>query len=111
MSSRKPYKAPHTIDLMSIDTLTKRVVYVTFLDKPEIPIHYRGKISQVRVEGDVFSVGDDVLTGGARDYAAQRIKEIDENAAYREQQRRQPLGALVASEGGPGAWGIPVEAF
>ncbi len=92
---------------------TTRVVHVTFLDRPEIPEAYRNKSRPVRVEGNSFYIGDDVLTGAPRAYAMKRILEIDEAATHREKKREQPIKDLVATEGGPGSWGlpVPVEAF
>ncbi|MBI4163432.1 MAG: hypothetical protein HY512_01100 [Candidatus Aenigmarchaeota archaeon] len=97
---------------MPIDTLTKsRVVHVTFLYGSGIPEEYRGKTHPVRCEGNNFYIGDDALEGSLRDYAAERIRQIDGAEAERAKRRDRPLKDLIASEGGPGAWGLPTESL
>ncbi len=95
---------------MTTETLKSRIVHITFVGD-SIPDGYKGKNYPVRCEGDNFYIGTDVLTGALRDYAAERISVIDGNAVFREQRRQQPIKDLVASEGGPGAWGIADASF
>ncbi len=88
-----------------------RIVHITFLDRSEIPESYRGKNYSVRCVGNDFYIGNDALTGALKDYAAERISEIDRNLVFKEQRRNKPVKDLVASEGVPGAWGIPDASF
>ncbi len=92
---------------MSTGILNKsRVVYVAFLDKQEIPSSYRGRSLPVRCVGHDFYIGDDILTGAAKEYASFRIAQIDGTTAEREKRRDLPLKDF-ASETGADAWGLP----